>query len=398
VAGSISVDVAPLDLLQQTLPPLLSNLSIARAQIAIDQIRATIDTRALDRVTFLRASPDDLPSSRSTKVPTARAENELSAAAIAIQQSSVAELDKTEPSFLSASSDMATMIHAGFLGATEAIDCANSDSGDSKQHTDSIRQDLILAVAAELEHRLRSQGVDFVQWATDPKPQLDNTLERWCLGLGFEAIGSLDYLSCDLQSDPTDQQDRQKESIGRDVEANKDDNRDLRFTPIDWSSPNAIDRFADLVERTYDATLDCPGLSRFRTPLQILQGYRSSSAFDPASWFHIKDRTDHDIGCLVMASHRDTHSSVPDPTNTVSELVYMALVPEARGRGLGQHLVHYAIERTREQGRKRVILAVDKANTPARSVYDQVGFRKMLSETVWVKRLNSAKRENPAVA
>lgn len=390
MAGTISVDVAPLDLLQQTLPQLLSNLSIARAQIAIDQIRATIDTRSLENLTFLGASPRDAtPSHPEAPDQQSSHGTEFSAAAIVIQQPPSAELDKTSSNACSASSDMATMIHAGFLEGIE--------SGNSKGLPDSIRQELISAVAVELDRRLRSQGVDFVQWATDPKPMLDNSLERWCLGLGFEAIGCLDYLSCELQSDRSYAHGRESEATETN-DHSETDHPALCFEPVCWDSPTAMDLFADLVERTYQATLDCPDLSRFRTPRQTLQGYRSSSAFDPATWFHVKDHNNRDVGCLVMASHHDTQSPSPDPSNTVSELVYMGLVPEARGQGHGQRLVDYVMQRTREQGRKRVILAVDQTNTPARSIYDQFGFRKMLSETVWAKRLTSAKRETRSVA
>ena len=69
--ASISVKHAPLELLHQTLPRLLSNLSIARAQIAIDQIRATIDTHAVNRITFLGASANfaSIAASGRSQIP-----------------------------------------------------------------------------------------------------------------------------------------------------------------------------------------------------------------------------------------------------------------------------------------------------------------------------------------
>jgi RimJ/RimL family protein N-acetyltransferase len=52
----------------------------------------------------------------------------------------------------------------------------------------------------------------------------------------------------------------------------------------------------------------------------------------------------------------------------------MGLLPEARGRGLGERLLLAAIERAWEFGLERVELEVFASNTRARALYEKLGF------------------------
>ncbi|HEY5312873.1 MAG TPA: GNAT family N-acetyltransferase, partial [Pirellulales bacterium] len=53
--------------------------------------------------------------------------------------------------------------------------------------------------------------------------------------------------------------------------------------------------------------------------------------------------------------------------------VYVALVPEVRGRGWGAALVRYAQWFAAHCGRQRLVLAVDSANHPAVAMYEALG-------------------------
>ncbi|MGI9470365.1 MAG: GNAT family N-acetyltransferase [Rubripirellula sp.] len=390
---SFRIDAAPLELLQQALPRLLSNLSIARAQIAIDQIRASIDTQSIDRITFLRAI--DSPPARPESKPDSTSGEDQSqpqespdhwlAAVIAIQQSDGPD----------ASSDMATIVHAGDFDLAAP---AETDEQAADLTSDPKPEPLMAELSQSLDQELSGRGIRFVQWATDATSTADTTLPRWCQGLGFQSIGTLDYMNLDLGEAKADRSNRDPadHSDGEDrlaFNALPDSQPSLTFTPLDWDSPHELTEFARLVERTYEETLDCPKLASFRTAEQTLKGYQSSTAFDPSTWFRICDPHDHVVGCLVLGRHHDAQTPSPDPSSSVTEIVYMGLTIDARGKGYGAHLVNHANRLVAEFGGHRIILAVDQANQPARTLYQRFGFQRMLTETVWVKRLASASEE-----
>jgi hypothetical protein len=83
-------------------------------------------------------------------------------------------------------------------------------------------------------------------------------------------------------------------------------------------------RLAAIVDRTYEGTLDCPRLNQVRSSDEVLAGYQAIGAFSRERWFIVR-REARDIGCLLLADHPQTNQW---------ELVYMGLVPEARGRSV----------------------------------------------------------------
>lgn len=134
-------------------------------------------------------------------------------------------------------------------------------------------------------------------------------------------------------------------------------------------------RLASLVEATYQGTRDCPGLDHVRDIEDVLAGYRASGVFQPAHWLVARCGSD-DVGCLLLSDY-------PDQGNM--ELVYMGLVPSARGKGWGRHLVRHAQWLTAEAGRPRLVLAVDAANEPAIEVYTGCGFQAWDRRTAFLK-------------
>jgi ribosomal protein S18 acetylase RimI-like enzyme len=67
------------------------------------------------------------------------------------------------------------------------------------------------------------------------------------------------------------------------------------------------------------------------------------------------------------------------------ELVYMGVTPEARGRGLGANIVHFALNVAARGGAQRVVLAVDAANQPAVEMYRRAGFLEWERRTVFAR-------------
>jgi ribosomal protein S18 acetylase RimI-like enzyme len=85
-----------------------------------------------------------------------------------------------------------------------------------------------------------------------------------------------------------------------------------------------------------------------------------------------------DIGCLLVNLHPEVRHA---------EIIYLALVPEVRGRQLGKLLVRQAQWLARQAGCERLVLAVDAANDPAILMYGATGFVEWDRRSVWVRAL-----------
>jgi len=137
----------------------------------------------------------------------------------------------------------------------------------------------------------------------------------------------------------------------------------LFFEPLS-DSPTTWSRLAAVVEKTYIGSLDCPEVSGLRTAEETLTAYRLAGAWRADLWFIVRLQ-DQEIGCLLLGDR---------PTENCIELVYMGLLPEYRGHGLGSRLVDKAKSITVQLGRSRLVAAVDIRNWPAIRVYEQAGF------------------------
>ncbi|MFK8114526.1 MAG: GNAT family N-acetyltransferase [Rubripirellula sp.] len=325
---TFQTNIVPLKQLEIVLPGLLSNLPIARAQIAIDQLRGAIETDSGKRVLLLFTCEE------GNQTPVA--------AAVAIQQ----------PSHSETPSDMATVIHAGGLAPSSLPAAAIA----------SLRS----ALASEFSRR----GVRFVQWATElVGTEAGLPIANWCQGLGFQPLGNLDYMTA---------ADDESSQVVSDAQ--------LRFRGIDPSDRDALQSFAELIEQTYTQTQDCPGLNEFRSAAETLEGYQNSNAFAPEWWFVVSDSKNHSLGALILGFHQP--ASTQSDAQGIVEIVYMGVAPQARGRSLGRQLVAHAFRLAKQGNASRVILAVDQQNSRARSIYKEFGFQTMLTESVWARSID----------
>lgn len=146
----------------------------------------------------------------------------------------------------------------------------------------------------------------------------------------------------------------------------------LDFEPRAGEQP---ERLGKLLLSTYEASLDCPRLNGVRRSDDTLDGYREQGIYTPELWFFVR-RQQQDIGTLLLTTHVDSGNW---------ELVYMGLVPEARGAGLGRDVLQFAMWQAREGGAERLVLAVDQANRPALTAYEQAGFVAWDHRTVYAR-------------
>ncbi|MGI6415913.1 MAG: GNAT family N-acetyltransferase [Thermoguttaceae bacterium] len=136
----------------------------------------------------------------------------------------------------------------------------------------------------------------------------------------------------------------------------------LLFEPY---TPEKYERLCQIVEQTYEATRDCPGLDGVRDAAEVLEGYGAFGEPPPQHWLFVR-HGDRDVGCLLIGDH---------PEHENCELTYMGLTCSARGNGWGSLIARHAQWVARRLGRPRLVLAVDAANGPARRAYARAGFR-----------------------
>jgi len=148
----------------------------------------------------------------------------------------------------------------------------------------------------------------------------------------------------------------------------------LQFEPYRAEEHERMQR---VIERTYVGTLDCPKLSGIRNMDDVLEGYRATGQFRAAWWLFVRDGAG-DIGCLLLTDH-------PQPGQV--ELIYMGVVPEARGKGHGILITRHAQWLACLAGRSRLVLAVDASNGPARTTYERAGFVAWAQRSVFMRSL-----------
>jgi GNAT superfamily N-acetyltransferase len=356
--ATIRTERAPLETFGSLIPALVSDLSIGRAQMVAEQIRRAAQSGCPERLVILTTSGTE-PNQHAL------------AAAVAVIQP-VWEAVRF--------SDVATVVHAGCL----------------QQLEESSRRAVLANLSAKLDQVLSRNGIRLVQWATDPFETMDLSKETsdrthgtrensaaCCATFGFQPIATLDYLCGPVI-------DRPGQPFGGDsLPAGKTTH--LRFSQVCWTEPSAFSELIELVEQTYVETLDCPALASYLSTQQVLNGYRTTDAFAPTMWFIVSDDRGTPVGCVILGTHPAPQavntSDQAEPRIGAVEIVYMGLIPAARGKGLGTQLVQKAFDAAREVGADQVLLAVDQRNHPAKAIYQLAGLTTIIQESVWVKTL-----------
>jgi ribosomal protein S18 acetylase RimI-like enzyme len=126
-------------------------------------------------------------------------------------------------------------------------------------------------------------------------------------------------------------------------------------------------RFARIIERSYDGTLDCPALARLRGGEDSLEAHRATGQFVPNAW-RLYRSAGMEVGVLLLAEHRD---------RDLWEVAYLGVVPEARGRGMGRAILHDGLAMARDSGHSAIEIAADAGNAPALSLYRGLGFNEI---------------------
>lgn len=134
-----------------------------------------------------------------------------------------------------------------------------------------------------------------------------------------------------------------------------------------------------LLERTYEHTLDCPGLSELRETSDILDGHLASGSHVPG-WWLILESKGRPEGALLLNRGGD---------GDTIELVYLGLSVEARGRGFARLLLTHGLSLINDDSARTIVLAVDRANVPAIRLYRRAGFRFSVRRIALVRPVRS---------
>ncbi len=146
-----------------------------------------------------------------------------------------------------------------------------------------------------------------------------------------------------------------------------------------WTGYSATthDQFAQTMSRSYIDSLDCPCLSGLRDIEDIIAGHKSAGEFNPSYW-KLLCNNKNALGVLILA-HLEGGEAM--------EVVYLGLVPSARGQDLADLLIRQAFSLSGAAGCQRIHLAVDSINAPALKLYYRHGFRRVQTRLALLRDL-----------
>jgi ribosomal protein S18 acetylase RimI-like enzyme len=122
--------------------------------------------------------------------------------------------------------------------------------------------------------------------------------------------------------------------------------------------------FRETLQRSYEATLDCPEVNGVRTMDEIITGHQAQGRFDPDHWWLVREHA-----CPVAVA---LIAKVPEWCGW--DLAYLGVVPEARRRGIGREVTVRVLHEAAKAKQLQLTLAVDARNQPAWNLYRGLGF------------------------
>lgn len=190
----------------------------------------------------------------------------------------------------------------------------------------------------------------------------DDDAEAEILGRhGFERATDMFFLARALSSADATDSDRNHISTRIDVEL---------------YGPETAERFARLIELTYQGSLDCTYLNGIRSGDEAIASHKLSGKFDPARW-ELYSVDGVDAGVILLNDH---------PDQDAVELVYLGVAPCVRGQGLGRRMLGRGLAQSARRGQAVIFLAVDCENRFANSLYGEFEFAELARRRVLLRR------------
>jgi len=150
-----------------------------------------------------------------------------------------------------------------------------------------------------------------------------------------------------------------------------------------WTAP-MYQPAGDLIHRAYEAHGDSCINDQYRTvqgSLRFLHNivrFPGCGTFDADGSTVIRNERTGQLEALALVSIVDTE---------VAHLTQLCVSPRRRGYGLGKMLLRHAATQLAHRGFRTITLTVTEANTPAKSLYESLGFHTRLRfcANVWLR-------------
>src|SRR5579862_2514261 len=140
------------------------------------------------------------------------------------------------------------------------------------------------------------------------------------------------------------------------------------------------EKFQAMLLDSYEGSCDCPELNGIRTADEIVAGYQAVPGCKLERWW-LAELDKCPVGVLITTATQEWGTW---------ELLYVGLVPAARGKGLGAELTRFALIQARSAGAKRMILTVDLSNQAALRMYASLGFAEYDRREVYLRLCHRA--------
>ncbi len=143
---------------------------------------------------------------------------------------------------------------------------------------------------------------------------------------------------------------------------------------LDSMKMEATQENIDLVNATYQDSLDCADITSLRSTEDILQSYRTNHSASRNSWFRIvSSQSNHAVACLLLS----------EINANLVEISYLGVVPNDRRRGVGRFCLQSAVDYAKGVGASKLRLAVHEKNIPAIQLYRSFGFEEIAAHDIW---------------
>jgi ribosomal protein S18 acetylase RimI-like enzyme len=230
-------------------------------------------------------------------------------------------------------------------------------SGDAGREQD---RQVMVALLQALQSAAWRRSIVLLEALTDPdQPSVARAISE----AGFRHLTQLVYLERGL-------------APGNPVWSTVREEPLLQVPALSWTTytPKCAPLFANVIARTYVQSLDCPELTGLRRAEDVLAGHRATGIFEPDLWM-LASRAGVPAGLILLNRIA---------VGRALELVYMGVVPEARGLGVGDALLQRGLEAATAKGARVMALAVDERNGPARRLYRRWGFKETATRDAWI--------------
>ncbi len=134
-----------------------------------------------------------------------------------------------------------------------------------------------------------------------------------------------------------------------------------------WENMDDADEaeLACAIQSTYHGSQDCTELVRVRDIHDVIEEHKHAGVFRPESWWIVYCDS-QPVGCVLL------NDSDVAPS---SEIVYLGVAPQHRGKGIGQKLLARAASDAKGRHSIAITLAVDAQNHCARRLYEEAGYK-----------------------